>query len=310
MPRYNKGLFIYNGNAGSDDLEAKLSQTLPILTQEVKELSVLQTKSLEELKQVCSSRAREVDVLFILGGDGTIHECINSLAEMDNLPVIGILPGGTCNDFSRILDIPQNMEQAARAIIQGKEHTIDAGKTNAGYFLNFWGIGLVTQTSFNIDKDQKSKFGVLSYFISALKTMNQAEPFSFKLKVDEEEISGEAVMILVLNGQFIGTREIPIPSINLQDGKFDVLIVKNSNLTVFRELLMMGQPGAENRNFQELSHMQGQRIEIEANPSQDVDMDGEIKGEAPSSIEVLSNHFTFLGGGTNALQLGGREEGQ
>ncbi|MDI5788480.1 diacylglycerol kinase family protein [Bacillus licheniformis] len=37
--------------------------------------------------------------MFILGGDGTVHECINGISQLQTKPDIGILPGGTCNDF-------------------------------------------------------------------------------------------------------------------------------------------------------------------------------------------------------------------
>ncbi|MBA2176776.1 YegS/Rv2252/BmrU family lipid kinase [Halobacillus locisalis] len=298
MPRYDKGLFLFNGNAGKEEIEPQLNQTLPVISQSVKELNVIQTESIDELNRVCKEYGPKVDLLVILGGDGTVHECINSLAELDQRPVIGILPGGTCNDFSRMLEIPQNLNQAAHALVQGEEQMVDAGQTEREYFLNFWGIGLVTQTSFNIDENQKERFGVLSYFISALKTMNQASPFEFTIKVDDETIEGEAVMILVMNGRFIGTRPLPVAAIDANDGKFDVLVVKNSNLTLFKELLTMSQPGADDRRFQELHHHQGSKISIEVDSLQEVDMDGEIKGSTPAHIEVLPNHFTFLNGKT------------
>ncbi|TGB01848.1 YegS/Rv2252/BmrU family lipid kinase [Halobacillus salinus] len=296
MPRYEKGLFIFNGNAGNKEMEPQLSQVLPVIAQAVKQLTSIQTESIDELKDVCQQYGSEVDVMIILGGDGTVHECINSLAELEKRPVIGILPGGTCNDFSRMMDMPQNLQQAARALVEGEEQPVDVGRTERNYFLNFWGIGLVTQTSFNIDEGQKARFGVLSYFISALKTMNQADPFEFKIDVDGEKVEGEAVMVVVMNGRFIGTRPLPVPAIDVSDGKFDVLIIKNSNLTLFKELMTMGQPGTDESRFQELHHRQGKKIKIEIDSVQEVDMDGEIKGSTPAHIEVLPEHFTFLNG--------------
>ncbi|ARI78855.1 YegS/Rv2252/BmrU family lipid kinase [Halobacillus mangrovi] len=303
MARYEKGLFIYNGNSDSNELKQGLSQTLHVLTPYFKELKVIQTQSVEELDAVCKGQAAEVDVLFILGGDGTLHECINSLAELEKRPILGVLPGGTCNDFSRVLGIPQNLKQAAEAIMEGEEVSVDAGKTETEYFINFWGIGLVTQTSFNIDEEQKSRLGVLSYFISALKTMGQARPFEFTIDIDGERLEGEAVMILVMNGRFIGTRQVPVPTIDLHDGNMDVLIIKNSNLTLFKELMTMKRPWADEDRFQELHHRQGKEIWIEVDSSQEIDMDGEIKGETPASIKVLNDHFTFLSGGSTGFQL-------
>ncbi|WP_173917777.1 YegS/Rv2252/BmrU family lipid kinase [Halobacillus sp. Marseille-Q1614] len=294
MPRYERGLFLYNANAGNDELEQNLSLTLPIISQGVKELSVVQTESLEEFKKTCCEYAPEIDVLFILGGDGTIHECINCLATEDHRPVLGILPGGTCNDFSRVLGTPQDMQQAARAVINGEEVKVDAGRSNDDYFINFWGIGLITETSNNIDEDQKDRFGVLSYFISAFKTMNQADPFHFTAKVDGEVIKEEAVMILIMNGRFVGTREVPLPGSTPQDKYLDVLIVKNSNLTLFRELLSMNNPSADPDRFQELTYLRGKEIFIDVEVPQKIDMDGEVKGETPTHIDVLEEHFTFL----------------
>ncbi|SFK36467.1 lipid kinase, YegS/Rv2252/BmrU family [Halobacillus dabanensis] len=302
MPRYQSGVFLYNGNKGENEIGTALGQTLPIISEEVKELKVIQTSSLEDLREVCRSYGPEVEVFFIYGGDGTVHEVINCLAPLEQRPVIGVLPGGTCNDFSRVMDTPQRLEQAARGIIEGEELTVDVGKTENDYFLNFWGIGLVTQTSFNIDENQKNRLGVLSYFISALKTMNQADSFDYKIKIDGEMIEGEAVMILVMNGQFIGTRRLPVPSIDMQDGLFDVLIVKNSNLTLFRELMTMGRPQTDPSEFQELYHIQGEKLKVDVQYTQEVDMDGEIKGETPESMQVLPNHFTVLGGGPHALK--------
>ncbi|GGF33320.1 putative lipid kinase BmrU [Halobacillus andaensis] len=294
MPRYERGLFIYNGNAGNGELEQNLSETIPVITQQVKELQVIQTESLEDFKETCCSYGPYVDVLFILGGDGTLHECINCMAELTPKPVISILPGGTCNDFSRVLGTPQALRQAAEAAIKGEEVSVDIGKSNDDFFINFWGIGLITETSTNIDKGQKDRFGVLSYFISAFKTMNQADSFHFTAEVDGEKIRDEAVMVLVMNGRFVGTREVPIPDTRPEDGKLDVLIIKNSNLTLFRELLSMNKPWSDPENFQELTYLQGEDIKINVETAQKIDMDGEIKGETPTHIQVLSNHFTFL----------------
>ncbi|WP_054637253.1 acylglycerol kinase family protein [Thalassobacillus sp. C254] len=53
----------------------------------------------------------EVELILIYGGDGTVHECLNGLKEINPSPVIGVLPGGTANDFSRSLNVPQNIKK-------------------------------------------------------------------------------------------------------------------------------------------------------------------------------------------------------
>ena len=43
------------------------------------------------------------DVLIAAGGDGTLNEVVNSIAEKPNRPKLGVIPMGTVNDFGRAL---------------------------------------------------------------------------------------------------------------------------------------------------------------------------------------------------------------
>ncbi|WP_245835659.1 YegS/Rv2252/BmrU family lipid kinase [Virgibacillus ndiopensis] len=292
--KYEKALFLFNGNAGNKDLKQKLAQTLPILTQSIKKLIIMQTETLEEVKNCCIEYASDVDIIIIMGGDGTVHECMNSIANLEIRPVIAILPAGTCNDFGRMLQMPQNLNQAAEAIINGEIIPVDLGKTDERYFLNFWGIGLVSDTSLNIDETQKKSLGVLSYFMSTIKTVNQTEPFSYKIKTVEETYEGEAVMILVLNGRYIGTKQLPIPSINPNDGLLDVLIVKNSSLASFKELLTLDRPNNRLDPLTELNYFQVKELTIATTANKAIDMDGEINGTTPSEITILPSHIRMV----------------
>lgn len=296
MPHYDKALFLYNGNAGANDMEQKLTQTLPVLAKAIRELTVIQTTSVEEAKRTCVIFAEDVDLLIILGGDGTVHACINSIAALENRPVVAILPGGTSNDFSRMLQMPQNLKQAANAIINGEIVDIDLGKSDDNYFLNFWGIGLVSEASQNINEDQKNNLGVLSYFMSTIRSVNQAEPFHYEVHADESKYAGEAVMILVLNGKFIGTRELPIPSIAPNDGKLDVLIVKNSTLASFRELLSMSNPNIDAEQLNELDYFQASDLKVTTDSHMDIDTDGEISETTPAEIRLLPGYVRMVRG--------------
>ncbi|WP_042220392.1 YegS/Rv2252/BmrU family lipid kinase [Oceanobacillus manasiensis] len=294
MPRFTKALLLYNGNAGRGDIEQKLSDVLPILSRGIKELIVLQTASKEEVTEVCKKNSDQVELLIILGGDGTLHCCINALAPLPNRPIIAVLPGGTSNDFSRMLEIPQNLSAAAEAIIEGKVLDIDVAQSDEKYFLNFWGIGMVADTSKNIDDQHKKSFGVLSYFMSTLKTVSQSEQFTYKIETKGEVYEGEAVVILFLNGTFIGTRQIPVLTIDPTDGYLDVLIVKNSSIASFRELLSMSNAEVNKEALEQLIHFQADEIKINTGTAKEIDMDGEISTETPADIRILPKHIQMI----------------
>ena len=296
MPKYKNAILLYNGNAGKDNLDKKLKQVLPILSMTIKELRVVQTETVDELKEYCKRYAENVELLIILGGDGTIHEVVNAIAALEKRPIIGILPGGTSNDFSRTLGLPQNLNAAAETIVVGNSMVVDLAKADDNYFLNFWGIGLIADTSENIDADEKSNLGILSYFISSIRTLNQSANFTYKIQAEDRKEEGEAVLIGVFNGRFIGTRRIALPLIKPDDGKLDVIIVRNSSLAAFRELLSIVNPNTDVTEFEEVIHFQSDKIRVETGNPMRIDMDGEIYQRTPSNIEILPGHIRMIYG--------------
>ncbi|MDV6379068.1 YegS/Rv2252/BmrU family lipid kinase [Sporosarcina sp. GW1-11] len=294
MLHFDRALFVYNRTAGDLNLKQKLAQTLPVFTQAVDELILLNTTSEEELQQACIEYSDQVDLLIILGGDGTVHTCINSIAPLPIRPVIAILPGGTSNDFSRTLGIPQSLEKAANALINGAIIATDVGKTNSQYFMNFWGIGLVTEASENVRVGEKKLFGPISYALSTFRTLNQTDPFDYEIQTDSELYQGDAILLFVFNGRFIGTTQLPIHAISPTDGKLDVLVIRASNLSAFRELFTLQDPTIENDQLAELEYFQTDTLKILQPLKNKIDMDGEIFEDTSSHISILPGHLRMI----------------
>ncbi|MCD7033232.1 YegS/Rv2252/BmrU family lipid kinase [Metabacillus sp. GX 13764] len=291
MDNLTKTLLIINGNAGQKNLQRSLETIVPILAAAHPKLLILQTEKPSDAENFCRTYGREADAIYIYGGDGTVHECINGIAPLEKQPRIAILPGGTCNDFARTLNIPLNLKAACEALVNGKEMLVDAAAVNDDYYLNFWGIGLITEASNNIDGNQKALLGKISYFLSAFKTVQQIEPFSFKLMVDGEEIEDKAVMILAANGQYIGTNLLPYPGISIQDGKADIFILKETNLSVIKDILNMRGSEAWDNTGSSILHFQGSQISISTESEMEADTDGEVYGKTPAMITVKKQHL-------------------
>ncbi|PLS15879.1 lipid kinase [Bacillus sp. M6-12] len=300
--RWQRGLLIYNDKAGHDNLEKHLSGCLPVLARNINEFLLLKTQKQGDAADFCRQYGEEMDVVFVLGGDGTVHECINGLAGLEKRPLFGILPGGTCNDFSRTLNISQNITQAAEQMVLGEYADVDIGTDGNHYFLNFWGIGLIAETSINIDPDEKKRLGKISYFISMLRTVKEMDPFPFKMVYDGKVLEDEAVMILAANGKFIGTSQIPAPLIEINDGLLDIIIVKNSSLSLFREVFEMKRSVSEITEEEAgILYFQAKSFSIYTHEQMDVDSDGEVYMKTPSEIHVLPKHIQILCGTESLL---------
>lgn len=293
MPRFEQGVLLFNGQAGQESAEQSLSLVAPVLATHCHKLTIVQTLSVEEFKQACIDAAG-ADVLFLMGGDGTLHTAVQVLEHVENFPIIGLLPGGTCNDFARTLGISPSLQEAANEIANGLVQKFDIAQINEGLFMNFAGIGLITEASENINPELKEKYGKLSYFMSAFQTFKQNEPFPVHLDIDGISYHEEAVMVLVMNGKSVGTHRFPLEIIDPSDGVLDVLIIQSSTMLAIREWFSLAQPHIIPDNLSHVTHYSGQHIVIRTDEPKRVDTDGEIYMQTPIEIHVKPKFVQFL----------------
>jgi diacylglycerol kinase (ATP) len=291
---FNKAMLVYNASAGQAELGSQLGAVMGELAPQIGELALMGTKQPGDAERFCRERAADYDLLLILGGDGTVHECINGIAPLADAPVIGILPGGTCNDFSRMLGLPQELDQAARTLMQGNTRRIDIGRVNDRYFTNFVGIGLITDASENINPQLKERIGKLSYLLSTVQTLKSAEPFRFTMKHERGQEDGEAVMIFVANGRYLGTRELPIPEVAAADGCLDVAVVREAGLPLLKDLLKMKNLQEWESGTETIEITRVKELLLTTERPMRADTDGEIYMETPLSISVLERKLAFL----------------
>lgn len=91
-----------------------------------------------------------VDVLAVLGGDGTVNEVVNGLLgdgrRADELPSLAVIPGGSTNVFARALGLPKDPVEATGAVLEGlrtgRRRRIGLGKADSRYFTFCAGLGI------------------------------------------------------------------------------------------------------------------------------------------------------------------------
>lgn len=88
------------------------------------------------------------------GGDGTVTAIASALEGRQDAR-LAVLPLGTFNYFARGLGLPEDPEDAARAILTGHEHRIAVGKVNGQLFLNNASVGIYP----HILKERETVYG-------------------------------------------------------------------------------------------------------------------------------------------------------
>lgn len=234
-----------------------------------------------------------VDVVAAYGGDGTVMEAARGLFGTQT--PLAILPGGTANLMSVELGVPKNLAQAAAIAVDpnSRVRLVDAGLFGGKtHFLLRIGIGFAARKVEIADRDLKDRYGIMAYSIGALKALTLDEKANYRLTLDGQSYETQGFTCLVDNAGNIGFAGLGLKSILVDDGLLDVLIVRDKRV---RSWIAVGAGlGGAKIHPDYIHHWQAREITIETDIPQPVQMDGELAGETPVSIQVVPGFVHVL----------------
>jgi YegS/Rv2252/BmrU family lipid kinase len=145
------------------------------------------------------------NIIVAGGGDGTVNAVASALVGSDK--ILGVLPLGTLNHFARDLKIPNDLEEAAGAIVSGHNIRVDVGEVNGRIFLNNSSLGLYPTIVRERQKNQKLGSGKWPAFVWAAVTAFRRYPFlDVRLSVDGKEFHRRTPFVFVGNNEYVMER--------------------------------------------------------------------------------------------------------
>jgi diacylglycerol kinase (ATP) len=285
---------IYNPSSGREELVRKL----PYILQKFEKAGIETSCSATEKEGDATYAAGEAirrgfDIIIAAGGDGTVSEVINGMAEHDVRPPLGMLPFGTTNDLARALGIPRQWEQAADLIIGQKTRAIDIGKMNDRYFINIAGGGSLTELTYEVASKMKTVLGQLAYYIKGLEKLPRLKPLRLQMKGPGIDLQEEAMLFLIANSNSVAGFERLAPGATIDDGLLDVIVIRKMSLPEFIRLVGLVIRG-EHMNDPGVIHFQTNELDISSSDPVLVNMDGEMGGSLPSHCRVLPHHLQIF----------------
>ncbi len=226
------------------------------------------------------------DLVIAVGGDGTINEVARGLV---NSPVaLGILPMGSGNGLARHLLIPMNVKQAIDRLNHYQVLKIDTGTINGRLFLCTAGIGLDAKVSHDFSKQKKR--GFYTYSKVAMSSFFNAPTSFWEIEIDGVCETVDGLLLTIANANQYGNNVFIAPQAQLQDGKFDVCVLKNFSFfnspLVLRDLF--NKTLHTNRFY---SLRKGKQIVIKNEGQVEVHYDGEpmlVQGNIKVQMHPLS----------------------
>ncbi len=206
----------------------------------------------------------QVDVLAVVGGDGTAHLGVNACAGTD-VP-LAILPAGTGNDNARQLGLGRgDVTQVAGLIGAGHSRPIDAGRS--GTHPDRWWLGVLGGGFDTIVNARAARFrrihGTPRYLAAVAAELPGFRGIRYAVQVDDERVDTTAMLVAVANGGAFGGGMRVCPDARMDDGLLDVMILHQIGRGEFLKVFPRVFSGSHVRH-PAVQLLRGARVQLEA----------------------------------------------
>jgi len=241
------------------------------------------------------------ELIIGVGGDGTMNEIANGFFEDTRMinpeTSLGIVPSGTGCDLIKSLNIPAGLNDSMKVIAEAGRSRIDVGWatfTNAQgqeeerFFLNVADFGLGGEVIREVNRKRLER-KTSSYFRCLYSAFVHYKHKRLGLKFDGQDVPEDDYMIgAIANGRIFGKGMKISPEAKLDDGLFDVVLIKSMKMFEFLRNSLKVYKGTHLSN-PKVSLRRCRRVEAVPVTGQEVliEMDGEQIGRLPASFEII-----------------------
>ena len=164
----------------------------------------------------------EPGLVAAAGGDGTVNLIAGILANT-RIP-LAIIPYGSANGMAKELNIPIRTDAALEILYKGKPKEIDLIRINGKICIHLADVGLNARVVKRFEKDDKR--GILTYAKHLFGEMFLLKNYTFHIFYEGKTIRRKGVSITFANASKYGTGAVINPEGKLDDGKFELVIIK------------------------------------------------------------------------------------
>ena len=263
--------------------------------------------------------ARGYRKFIAVGGDGTIHDVLNGIAEyaMSESEVslsdftLSVIPVGSGNDWVKSVGLSADIQQAVASIAAGVTGVQDVVKVSVlddsdfsaeplavSYMSNIGGVGLDARVCEIVNrKKERGRRGKKLYVSALLYCIRHRVPIRAKVICDGKTIfSGRYLSMAFGVGKYSGGGMRQTPEAVLDDGLLDITIIPDIPIwTIAKEVYKLFTG-----NFLTIKEVVPAKCrevlilpesEADAEP---VEVDGEVVGRAPVKMEVLEQQINII----------------
>jgi YegS/Rv2252/BmrU family lipid kinase len=225
------------------------------------------------------------DLVCCIGGDGTVNEAINGVAETD-VP-LAIIPTGTVNVLALELGIPLEPPDACRLLAEGDVSWVDLGKAGDRYFALMAGIGMDAAVVASMNPVLKRTLHEAAFIVQGVATyLTREEPL---LRIETAEKIVEGYFAVFGNASNYGGIVGITPLADMRDGLLDVCVLKDKSFlgTISYWTAALINAHLKHPKVEYFRTEAAQVATVEPDKEVLVQTDGEMAGKLPLTCSVV-----------------------
>lgn len=295
---------IINPRAGSGKAGRKLFAIERAFRRHGLSPELVQTRAPGDATRLMSQAARDgIDIVAVVGGDGTINEVSRASLHEDgelvsNIPDLALIPAGTGGDLRKTFGISSDVDEAVRKIARSRRKPLDLGAleivdheglAQTSTFLNVASFGISGLTDRLVNEAPKWMGGTLAFLLGSLRASLAYRNAPVRVRVDGRPfLEGRVFLVAIANGRYFGGGMKIAPHADPSDGRFEVIAIGDIGKFEAFGLATKIYRGAH-LEMAKTTLGRGSIIEAEPLDGADVllDVDGETPGRLPLRAKIL-----------------------
>ena len=322
-PNAGRAMMVVNPLAGGGEVARIWDGMLATLRDLGLDFDFKFTEKPEHAIEISREAARGgYSTIVVVGGDGTFFEALNGVMSVERKmrPLLGIVPTGRANDFSRALGIPMDWLTACSFLLSSKKRSVDVGwmeylspdGVRTGYFAGAAGLGFEGEASELAgrmpDRLKKAVGGAGTRLLSMVGAYARYKEKEMEIVVDGKSYHVLATSCVIANCKYFANRMCIAPDADCGDGLFDVVVVGAG----FGKPVLAGAEGVPSHsvvekgvaklkvawnvpryyrgthtNDESVLVLRGAKVKVTSADRLVLQTDGELLGEGPFTAEIL-----------------------
>lgn len=279
-------LLIINPCAGKKKVTKQLADIIAIFNKANYEVITHVTAAGGDCENIAFTYAKTVDLIVCSGGDGTFNEMISGVVRSGVDVPVGYIPAGSTNDFATSLQIPTDMLEAAKEIVEGEAFCFDIGQFCDRYFAYIASFGVFTKTSYETPQELKNVLGHAAYVLSGIQEVAQLKPHNLSIELEDGTLlEGDFLFGAISNSTSVGgVLSLDKKRVDLSDGRLELLLIRMpKDLKEVADCILAIQK--QTYDCKMITFLNASQIKVYANENITWTLDGE-KGPTQSEANV------------------------